>query len=67
MLIGLINIISTQKALKTYLNRTQNSTFWLLITPPNRHIGSPLEMLKIIKGMQAMILQKEYSIQKVFV
>ena len=31
MSIGLKNMISTQKALKTYLNRTQNSTFWVLI------------------------------------
>ena len=31
MSIGLIITISTQKALKTYKNRVQNSTFWALI------------------------------------
>ena len=67
MSIGLINMISTQKHSKTILNRTQNSTFWVLITPPNRHVASPLAMLKTIKGMQAMLLQKEYAIQKVCV
>ena len=31
MSIGLINMISTQKYSKPILNRTQNSTFWVLI------------------------------------
>ena len=44
MSIGLIITISTQKELKTYKKRVQNSTFWALITPPNRHIASPLAM-----------------------
>ena len=66
--IVLINTISTQKKhSKPILTRTQNSTFWVLIIPPNRHVASPLAMLKTIKGMQAMFLQKEYPIQKVCV
>ena len=44
MSIGLIITISTQKKLKTYKNRVKNSTFWALITPPNRHIASPIAM-----------------------
>ena len=44
MQIGLIRMISTRKHSKPIINRVQNSTSWALITPPNLHIASPLEM-----------------------
>ena len=44
MPIGLIKLISTQKVLKTCINKGENNTFWVVITPPNRHIASPLTM-----------------------
>ena len=44
MPIGLIRLISTQKVLKTCINKGVNCTFWVVITHPNRHIASPLAM-----------------------
>ena len=41
---GLIGLIITQKVLKTHNSRVQNITFCVIITPPNRHIASPLAM-----------------------
>ena len=68
MSIGLINMISMQKALKTYLKiGLKIALFGYYSHPPNRHVASPLAMLKKIKGMQAMLLQKEYAVQKVCV
>ena len=46
--IGLINRLVHKKYLESILNRVQNSTFWVLITPPNRHIASPVAMSEII-------------------
>ena len=44
MPIGLIRLISAQKVLKTCINKGENSTIWVVITPPNRHIASPIAM-----------------------
>ena len=44
MPIGLIRLISTQKVLKHVLIRVQKRTLWVVITPPNRYIASPVEM-----------------------
>ena len=44
MPIGLIRLISAKKVLKPVLIRVQNRTLWVVITPPNRYIASPIEM-----------------------
>ena len=41
---GLIMLITTQKVLKTCSVKGMNNTIWVVITPPNRHIASPLAM-----------------------
>ena len=44
MLIGLKGDNYYSKVFKRVNYKLSNSTFWVLITPPNRHIASPLAM-----------------------
>ena len=63
MPIGLIKLISTQKVLKSAINRAQNSTNWALITPLNRNITSPLAMTER-KREQTNYVHKKMVFQK---
>ena len=47
MLIGLKSNNYYSKVFKRINYRLSNSTFWVVITPPNRHIASPLAMKEI--------------------
>ena len=53
-----------KKCLKPAINRAQNSTILVLITPPNRHIARPLAMIKRRKIMQAIYMQKRIVLSK---
>ena len=65
MSIGLNNMISMKKNhSKPILNRTQNSTFWVLIIHLNRHIASLLVMLKIKKGCGLCFCKKSILFKK---
>ena len=44
MLIGLKGDNYYSKVFKRVNHKLQNNTFWVVITPPNRHIASPLAM-----------------------
>ena len=56
--LGYLSRLVHKKCLKPAINRAQNSTIWVPITPPNRHIASPLAMIKKRKIMEAMGMQK---------
>ena len=53
MSIELLKSISTHR-IKSAINKAQYCTIWVLITPPNRDIASPLA----IKIMEVMFFQK---------
>ena len=57
--LGYLKRLVHKKCLKPAINRAQDSTIWVLITPPNRHIASPLAMIIRRKIMQAICMQKE--------
>ena len=67
MLIGLQGDNYYSKVFKRVNYKLSNSTFWVVITPPNRHIASPLAMkerkMKINSTIicNIMLIKKQFS------
>ena len=53
------------KVFKRVNYKVQNSTFWVVITPPNRHIASPLAMKERKSKLKSNILRSCLSLQKI--
>ena len=58
MLIGLKGDNYYSKVFKRVNYKLSNSTFWVVITPPNRHIASPLAMKERKRKINSNIIYK---------